>query len=403
MHRSTSAALAVALTSAVTLSGAPAAQAAAGCEVDYQVTNEWQGFALNGTACTGSAPDVLAQAHTAGRVTKSGQYSWPGVYFEGRFHGTGVSVSLNDSANNYDVQVDGATVATLSKPGRTTYWVTNLSNARHGVRLVKRTESPWAAGEFDGFVAASGGTILTKPAARGRQIEFIGDSLTAGYGNLSTTRDCSTNGGVDRNTNTDISFGALTSRALNADYQINAFSGRGMVRNYGGGEPGTSYRTYYDRALLNVDGDVWQNPGTWHPQLVVVGLGTNDFSTALKPGEQWPDAQSLVAAYKSAYQGFLDKLRARYGAGTTILVSVGQASGTFTDAVRQVALDRAARGDTKVRYWNYADPALDLLGCDWHFSRHDHQLISGWLGGHRRVADHRSGAAGRGGRVLPRA
>ncbi|KJK46315.1 hypothetical protein UK23_23870, partial [Lentzea aerocolonigenes] len=126
-------------------------------------------------------------------------------------------------------------------------------------------------------------------------------------------------------------------------------------------------------------GDVWQNPGTWHPQLVVVGLGTNDFSTALKPGEQWPDAQSLVTAYKSAYQGFLDKLRARYGSGTTILVSVGQASGTFTDAVRQVAQDRAAQGDTKVRYWNYADPALDLLGCDWHFSRHDHQLISGLL------------------------
>ncbi|KJK46274.1 cellulose-binding protein, partial [Lentzea aerocolonigenes] len=289
------AAIAVALTTAATISGALPAAAAAGCKVDYQVTNEWQGgfiasvnvtnlgdavtswrltwsfggggqtvgqiwngtvrqsgaqvtvdnagyngslgtgssaglgfvangpttpvptdFALNGTACTGSvpAPDVLAQAHTAGRVTKQAQYSWPGVYFEGRFRGTGVGVSLNDSVNEYDVQVDGATVATLLKPGRTTYWVNNLSNADHAVRLVKRTESPWAAGEFGGFVAASGGTVLAKPAARSRQIEFIGDSLTAGYGNLSTTRDCSTNGGVDRNTNTDISFGALTSRAL---------------------------------------------------------------------------------------------------------------------------------------------------------------------------------------------
>ncbi len=338
-------------------------------------------FTLNGTACTGSAPapDVLAKAHTAGRVTKSGQFAWPGVYFEGRFRGTGVGVSLNDSTNEYDVQVDGATVATLAKPGRTTYWVRNLANAEHGVRLVKRTESPWAAGEFGGFVAASGGTILAKPAARSRQIEFIGDSLTVGYGNLSTTRDCSANGGVDHNTNTDISFGALAARALNADYQINAISGRGMVRNYDGGGAGTSYRTYYDRALVQVNDEVWQNPASWHPQLVVVGLGTNDFSTALKPGEQWPDTQSLVTAYKAAYQGFLDKLRARYGTGTTILVSLGQASGTFADAVRQVAQDRAAQGDTKVRYWNYADPALDLLGCDWHFSRHDHQLISGLL------------------------
>jgi lysophospholipase L1-like esterase len=339
------------------------------------------GFALNGTACTGSvpAPDALAQAHTAGRVTKSGQYTWPGVYFEGRFRGTGVGIVLNDSANDYDVQIDGTTVATLVTPGRTTHWVRNLSNAEHSVRLVKRTESPWAAGEFGGFVAADGGAVLTKPAARTRQIEFIGDSLTAGYGNLSTTRDCSANGGVTRNTNTDVSFGALAARALNADYQVNAFSGRGMVRNYNGGDPGTSYRTYYDRALLNVDGDVWQKPDSWRPQVVVVGLGTNDFSTALNPGEQWPDQQSLVTAYKSAYQGFLDKLRTRYGSGTTIVVSVGQASGTFADAVRQVVQDRNNQGDSRVRHWNYSDPALDLLGCDWHFSARDHQLISGKL------------------------
>ena len=43
--------------------------------------------------------------------------------------------------------------------------------------------------------AAPGGSILTKPAARTRQIELIGDSFTAGYGNMSTTRDCSDNGG----------------------------------------------------------------------------------------------------------------------------------------------------------------------------------------------------------------
>ncbi|KOV82933.1 acetyl xylan esterase [Nocardia sp. NRRL S-836] len=339
-------------------------------------------FALNGTACTGStpAPDPLAQVHTAGRVTATGRYTWPGVYFEGRFRGTGVGVVLNDAVNDYDVQVDGTTVATLVTPGRTTHWVRNLSNAEHRVRLVKRTESTYAAGEFGGFVAADGGAVLTKPAARSRQIEFIGDSLTAGYGNLSTTRDCSANGGVTRNTNTDLSFGALAARALNADYQVNAFSGLGMVRNYNGHSAGTSYRTYYDRALLNVDGDVWQKPASWQPRVVVVGLGTNDFSTALNPGEQWPTQDSLVAAYKTAYQGFLDKLRTRYGAGTTIVASVPEASGAFADAVRQVVQDRTGQGDARVRYWNYADPAIDRLGCDWHFSARDHRLIATKLG-----------------------
>jgi len=286
-----------------------------------------------------------------------------------------VGVVLNDSAADYEIQVDGATVATLVAPGQTTRWVNGLSNTEHTVRLVKRNESPWSTSEFGGFLAAPGGAVGTKPAARTRQIEFIGDSLTAGYGNTSTSRDCDGTQ-VNRTTNTDVSYGALTARRLSADYQINAISGKGMVRNYNGGDPGTDYRTYYDRALLNVPGDVW-NPGTWRPQLVVVHLGTNDFSTPLNTGEPWPTADSLAAAYRTAYGAFLQKLRTRYGAGTTI-VAVGASN--FADHVQQVVQERTAAGDSRVRYWPLDGTGLDNLGCHWHYSTHDHQLIADRLG-----------------------
>ena len=366
-------------------------------------------FALNGTACTGviasasastttsasatpsssisSTPpvsDILSQVNTAGRVETVGsavQYTWPGVYFEGRFAGTGVGIVLNDATNDYDVQVDGASVATLVTPGQTTYWVNNLSNATHTVRLVKRTESPWAVGEFGGFVAATGGSILTKPTAKTRQIEFIGDSFTAGYGNMSSTRDCSSNGGVTRNSDADYSFGALTAKSLNAEYQINAQSGLGMVRNYAGANAGTDFRTYYDRGLQNIAGDVWANPGTWKPQLVVVGLGINDFSTSLNSNEPWATTDALAAAYSTAYQGFIDKLRTRYGSNTMIVVSATLLSNTtlFADTAKQIVADRNAQGDSRVSYWYYDDPSLDRLGCDWHPSAHDDQIISGLL------------------------
>ncbi|MFD8385992.1 RICIN domain-containing protein [Streptomyces sp. NPDC059679] len=317
---------------------------------------------------------VLAQVHTAGRVKDAGdtvQYSWPGVYFEGTVRGTGVGIVLNDSAADYDVQVDGATVATLVTPGRTTHWVNGLQDRTHTVRLVKRNDSPGDTSTFGGFVAAPGGAVLSKPAARNRQIEFIGDSLTVGYGNLSTSRDCTWDR-VRRTTNADVSYGALTARQLNADYQINGYSGLGMVRNYNGGSPDVTYRTFYDRALLNVSGDVWQNPGTWRPQLVVVNLGTNDFSTAINPGEPWtPD--SLAAAYRTAYGDFLQKLRTRYGATTTI-VAVG--TGQFAGHVQQVVKARNDAGDSRVRYWSLDDSGLDFLGCDWHYSAHDDRLIA---------------------------
>ncbi|MDT0571307.1 SGNH/GDSL hydrolase family protein [Streptomyces sp. DSM 3412] len=335
-----------------------------------------------------AAEAETARFHTVGRVRRAAdgtvRYSWPGVSFEGRFHGTGVGVVLDDADNDYDVQVDGATVATLVTPGRTVSWVDGLADGAHRVRVVKRTESPWAVGRFGGFVAAPGGGILPSPRARRRQIEFIGDSYTAGYGNVSEIRDCSGNGGVNRNSNADLSFGALTARELDADFQINAFSGRGMVRNYNGGEPGTDFRTYYDRALLNVEGDVWRKPHSWCPQVVVVGLGINDFSTALNPGERWSTTAELVAAYESAYHGFLDKLRARYGPRTFLVVAAARLGNTtaLAEATLRIVEERGRRGDDRVSHWYYEDPGLDHLGCDWHPSLHDHRIISGLLDTH---------------------
>jgi lysophospholipase L1-like esterase len=321
---------------------------------------------------------VLSQVQTAGRVEVAGdavQYSWPGVYFEGRFRGTGVGLVLNDSASDYDVQVDGATVATLVQPGRTTRWINNLPNAEHSVRLVKRNDSPWATSAFGGLVAAPGGSILSPPAARHRQIEFIGDSLTVGYGNLSTSRTC-TGDQLARRTNTDVSYGALTARHLNADYQVNAYSGLGMVRNYNGGSPNVNYRTYYDRALLNVTGDVWPKPASWQPQVVVIHLGTNDFSTPINSSEHWTPA-SLAAAYRAAYIAFIGKLRARYGPTTMIVVA---GTKLFGDQTRQVVQAVNSKGDSRVRHWQLDESGLDLSGCDWHYSAHDDQLIATQLG-----------------------
>ncbi|WDZ87260.1 cellulose binding domain-containing protein [Micromonospora cathayae] len=360
-------------------------------------------FALNGVPCHGPVPPTTAppttpppttppptggpgQVSTVGRVTTVGdnvRYTWPGVYFEGRFRGTGVGIVLDDSQNDYTVQIDGTTVATLVTPGRTTYWVRDLADGDHTVRLVKRTESPWTAGEFGGLVAAPGGAILTKPAARSRQIEFLGDSWTAGYGNMSTTRDCSGTGGIARNSNADVTFGALTAQGLNADYQLIAQSGLGMVRNYNGQGTDT-FRTYYETDLqAHPDSTVWPNPGTWKPQLVVVGLGINDFSTALNAGERWTTIDQLAADFRSAYLAFLDKLRTRYGPDTFIVLTYPDLSPTtaLATSVQQIVRTRAERGDTRIRSLYFDDNVLglDKLGCDWHPSRRDHQLLAGTL------------------------
>ncbi|GAA1805788.1 hypothetical protein GCM10009682_29570 [Luedemannella flava] len=337
---------------------------------------------------TTSTTGVFNQVNTPSRVRAAGaaaQFNWPGVYFEGRFRGTGVGLILNDSNNDYEVRIDGAVVATIVTPGQSTYWVNNLSNAEHTVRLGKRTESPWSVGEFGGLVPAAGGAILSTPAARTRQIEFIGDSWTAGYGNMSTTRDCTSNGGLTRNSNANQTFGAITARGLNADYQIQAWSGLGMVRNYGGQNTGTQFRDYYDKDLMALyNSAVWQNPGTWKPQVVVVGLGINDFSTSLTAGEKWATMDALVADYKTAYLAFITKLRAQYGANTYIILTYPDLSyqtTAFATSIQSIVATRNAAGDSRVKALYYDNNALglDLMGCDWHPSQHDEQLLASTL------------------------
>ena len=63
--------------------------------------------ALLGAPAAQAAPGVLDQAHTAGRVTASAQYTWPGVYFEGRFRGT-VAALISRFLGQYLVAGKGA-------------------------------------------------------------------------------------------------------------------------------------------------------------------------------------------------------------------------------------------------------------------------------------------------------
>lgn len=323
---------------------------------------------------------VADTVHVVGRVKPVDDvlaFSWPGVAFEGRFRGGSVGVVIGGGAADYDVFVDDRRVATWVEPAPGTHWVEDLSRPyrERRIRVVKRNESPRTTSTFGGFVAGPGGEILPAPAARRIQLEFHGDSYTAGFGNESTTRTC-TDDEVDRTTNADRTFAAMTARWLDADVQINAFSGRGMVRNHNGSDLGTSYRTYEDRALLALDGDRWERPWDWQPQVVVVGLGINDFSRPVADGEPWTP-ESLRAEFRSAYRGFVDDLRERYGPRTFVVLSAPEHAGEVRAAVEEIAAGYRTAGDDRVVAWTYG--GLDLAGCHGHPSVADHERVAGQL------------------------
>ncbi|HEX8412881.1 MAG TPA: SGNH/GDSL hydrolase family protein [Sphingomicrobium sp.] len=331
-------------------------------------------LALAALGAIGAGPaDKPVPVHIGGRVIHlpdgSASFGWPGTYFEGRFRGTAVRVHFEAPAEYMRLFIDGEEKLLSKRTGRFDSLVAGLPDKEHVVRLEKLTESQTGGGLFRGFF--TNGEPLPRKG-RVRQIEFIGDSYTLGYGNTSATRTCPGTM-VHDTTDTQQAFGPLLAKRLDADYRINAYSGFGIVRNYDGGVPASSLPAIYPRLKPDNDRQFEGPDRSWQPQLVVINLGTNDFSTPLKPGERWRSDAELKAAYRSGYVQFVRDLQRSHSQAQFVLMGSDQ----FIAEVEQVAaeLNRgAARQVSALRF-----SGLDYLGCDHHPSLADDRLLADLL------------------------
>ena len=300
-------------------------------------------------------------------------YDWPGVYFEGRFNGDAVDVQVNDSLDNLYLYIDGRHKLTLTRPGRATISLKALGQGPHTVRLEKASETQSGTGAFDGFTVASAADALPPPR-HDREIEFIGDSYTVGYGDTSRGQTC-TRSDVRDTTDTSLAFAPLTAKYLGAAYRIIADSGHGVVRNYAGMEPGNTMPLLYRFALL--DKSAPANDEGWNPDVIVIGLGTNDFSTPLGPGEQWKTREELRADFVKTYAAFVTSLRARWPAAHVILMASTIYGGEIIDAVDAVGDALKSGGVDNFEIISFSD--LDYQACDGHPSLNDEHILSQML------------------------
>jgi lysophospholipase L1-like esterase len=296
------------------------------------------------------------------------EFGWPGLYFEGRFTGRSVEVVIDPQLEVLAVSIDGKVRNEVAMPGVARMSYNDLGPGEHVVRVDKLTESQTGSARFLGFTVGRGGQALPPPS-RPRRIEFIGDSHTVGYGVRATKHSC-TQAEIHDLTDTSLTFGPILSRRLDADYRIVAFSGRGVVRNYGGGAPGQTLPVLYSRMIPGQAAPGVDPADPWRPDLIVIGLGTNDFSTPLASGEAWADMDALHADYRATYVGFVRDLAKRQPQARFLLI----AGDSFAADIEQVAqtVDAEAPGlATPVRI-----TGMDLGACDWHPSIADQRMMA---------------------------
>lgn len=222
------------------------------------------------------------------------------------------------------------------------------------------------------------GEIIAPASEKPHKIEFIGDSITCGYGidsdgpydNFSTATEDITK-----------TFAHKSSQILNADYSIFAMSGYGLLSGY------TS-----DPSQINTDAIIppyycnlgcsnasftgsgypqnysW-NFGNFRPDVIVINLGTNDATYCQNNNEK-------LESFIQAYVDFLGQIRVN-NPEAEIFCTLGTCSEQIYSQVEQASKKYSAEtGDDKVHALlidsgdsNYG------YGADWHPSEASNTLM----------------------------
>lgn len=293
---------------------------------------------------------------------------WPGSYFEAAFKGTEVFFRVGTAHEILHVVVDGRDPLVLRDPQAGVYRISSLQNVKHSIGVFVVTESMSAPNHFEGFGITAKERGLA-PAKRLRQIEFIGDSITVGYGNTSPKQECTADD-VWATTDNTQAFGPLTASHFHADYQVNAISGRGIVRNYNG-FAGDTLPAVYPYILFDKKQE-YSDPA-WKPQLMVIALGANDFSTQLNAGEKWKSREELRSDYEATFVRFLQSLRARNPAAYIVLWGTGWANSEVLSEEQRVADRMKALGENRIAFVPVEH--LSFTGCNFHPSVADDKVI----------------------------
>ena len=311
-------------------------------------------------------------------------FGFPGVSLRARFQGDALDLELEDfgggseqDTNYYDVSIDGGAPTLLQvRPGVHVYQLARqLGPGPHEVEIFKRVESNHGRGvaRFLGLRVRQGTTLLPV-RARPRRLEFIGDSITCGYGNEVAVDDPTNHGYTTKNSNARMAYGAITARRLDAEYVAVAASGRGLSRNYAG-EPGTLLPELHELTLPDDPAAPLWNHARYQPDATIINLGTNDYST---PGLD-------RARFRQRYTQFLIDLRQRYP-NTTLVVALGpmlnddfppevRAWSTIRSDVAEVLAERKRAGESRLFYVEF-EPQSAPFGEDWHPTTATHQRMA---------------------------
>jgi len=205
--------------------------------------------------------------------------------------------------------------------------------------------------------------LLSPPALPKRKIEFIGDSITCGFGADESVLKCGAKGAQWYDQHSAwLAYGPETARRLNAQYHLSAVSGIGLIHSCC--DKKIVMPQVYDKISMVRNEHLWDF-SSYQPDVVSICLGQND-------GVQ--DS----AAFCSAYVAFAKRLRGYYPKARLVFLSSPMADSTLkaalTTYIRAVKDQLAKEGENHTGAYFFSRRSTS--GCSSHPSQAEHQQIA---------------------------
>lgn len=301
-------------------------------------------------------------------------FNWSCAGFSLRFCGTRVAIDMVAFADRYPGEgenlpwyalfLDGlaapSRIFSLPAGGSTVTLFESATAESHMLRLVKRSEG--SKGRAGIRALTIDGELLEKPnEPSGRRIEYIGDSITCGFGNEmppeKTVFSAEQENGL-------ASYAAVAAELLGAAYQSVCVSGIPLCwardERYRIVLPWapsfeTSVRTmegyyeyadrYHEEATGKTDAFTRWDFSRFVPEAVVINLGTNDAFRIRVSGNEPAESEHVQARYTA----FLERVRALNGDRAWIVCTLGSMDYFLYDTIEKAAAQyRERSGDERV-------------------------------------------------------
>ncbi len=247
------------------------------------------------------------------------------------------------------------------------------------VQILKVSESANSIAGISKIITDKKGKI-SPTEQKNLKIEFIGDSITCGYGvdDLDKNHHFATS--TEDNTKT---YAYKTAQMLNADYSMVSLSGWGVVSGYTSGSKNADsvLPKVYDKigfTLGNTFNGKQPQSIKWDfskfvPNFVVINLGTNDDSYV-------KGNNSKKSEFEKAYIDFLKDIRSKNPEAKIVCTLGIMGDNLFSSIENAVSEYSNQTGDKNVFALRFSpQQASDGIAADWHPSEKTHSKAASLL------------------------